>query len=79
MYIDSLKTVNGEEVSQKWRGEWGMFFFENMNARDRRRLFSEINKYGMEQAVPVTCPQCGKHWKARVNTANFFESALRSE
>ena len=79
MYIDSLKMVNGEEVSKKWKSEWGMFLFENMSSKDRKKVFAEVNRYGLEQAVPLTCKNCGKEWKARVNTANFFESALQSE
>lgn len=79
MYVDSLVMVNGEEVSGKWRGEWGMFVFENMDSRDRKRLFAEVSKYGIDQRIPVVCTKCGKSWKARVNTSNFFESALLSE
>ncbi|MBD3277829.1 MAG: hypothetical protein GF388_05985 [Candidatus Aegiribacteria sp.] len=81
-YIDSLIEVNGEAVTQKFKGEWGMFLFSNMSTRknsDRHLLNKAMQEYGLDSRIKKVCPKCDKEWNAEVSTANFFEYALRSE
>jgi len=80
IYIEATRKVNGEEVSAKWRGEYGMFTFEKMKVGPGGlgKIGREMERYGMKDTIPKTCPSCGKKWEAEVNTSNFFASALPS-
>lgn len=80
-YVDSLLQINGEEVDQKTRAQWGMYIFENLRTGKQGPLAQvgrEMRRYGMDQTIQKTCPSCGKVWWADVDTSNFFGSALRS-
>lgn len=80
IYIEATRRVNGEEISARWRGEYGMFTFEKMKVGPGGlgEFGREMMHYGMKSTIPKTCPSCGKRWEAEVNTSNFFASALPS-
>lgn len=78
IYAEALKTVNGREVDKRWKSQFGTLMFERMSSfQDMRRIGDEVQRYGLDQRVEKHCPQCGKVWKADVDTSNFFASALR--
>lgn len=80
-YVDSLKQINGEEIDQKTRSQWGMYIFENLRAGKHgplAQISENVRRYGMENSIQKTCPNCGKVWQAPVDTSNFFGSALQS-
>lgn len=81
-YVDSLRSVNGEEITSKFRGEWGMYLFENLSivrGGDLERLSEEVRRYGYDTTLEKHCAECGKRWRAPVDTSNFFASGLLSQ
>jgi len=77
-YIDSLISLDDEEVSQKERSEMGMKLFEKIKSKtDKNQLNEAISGYGIDNRVDKLCGGCGHSWKAEVNTSSFFDSALQ--
>lgn len=78
LYKNCLITANAEHVDSKFRAEWGVYIFENLNQSDMRSIYEPIKKYGLQSTVEKRCYECGKVWEATVNTSNFFVSGLAS-
>jgi len=79
LYANALTKINNEKIENRWRNNYGYYFLENMPnmKKDFGSLMDRINQYGVIPFVEKTCLDCGKVWKQRVNTSNFFDSALR--
>lgn len=74
VYVESLKTVNGEIIDGKFRNEFGMLILGGIRSikKDLGKLADEINKFGISKSVKKTCRRCGKEWEISPNTSNFF-------
>ena len=79
MFVNALTEINGTPADNKWKNAVGMVFFEGIKdvRHDIGNITKEINSYGVIPEIDKICKQCGKHWKAVVNTSNFFGSALK--
>jgi DNA-directed RNA polymerase subunit RPC12/RpoP len=78
LYKNCLVKKNGDPIDAKFRAEWGIYIFEQMDIRDLRALYAPIQKYGIQSTVEKRCMDCGKVWEAPINTTNFFVSGLQS-
>jgi DNA-directed RNA polymerase subunit RPC12/RpoP len=80
MYVEALLKVNGNDIDNKYRNNYGMFIFENIKdaRKDLGKLNDEINKYGIDLRLKKNCNSCGKEFTAFLNTQNFFANALMS-
>lgn len=78
MYAEAIKSINGQPVDQRWINSYGLPLFEGMKdvRSDIGTITEKIRQYGIQTTVPKKCRSCGKEWRASVNTANFFASAL---
>jgi len=74
MYVEALKTVNGEVIDSKFRNEFGLLIFGNIRSikKDLGKLADEINRFGLSRSARKTCRRCGKEWEVNPNTSNFF-------
>lgn len=74
IYVESLKKVNDKEIDNKFRNSFGMLVFGKIREirKDLGGLSRGINRFGLDTAVEKTCRNCGKVWKAHINTSNFF-------
>lgn len=80
IYAEALVTVNEQPITDPWRNNWGMHIMLNASMKhDIKRIAHEVNKYGVDPRIDKVCPNCGKEYKAQVNTSNFFVSALQSD
>lgn len=80
MFAQALVSVNGEPVDNRFKNAVGTLLFEGIKdvLEDlTKKIIRPINKCGVIPEIPKFCPNCGKEWKAQVNTSNFFASALR--
>lgn len=77
IYINSLVTVNGEPVDKKWKATWGKVLFDNLLSADLKPISDALQKYGLDKMVERNCYDCGKVWRAPINTSNFFVSGLQ--
>lgn len=78
IFNESIVKVNGIEIDNKWKNRYGMYVFEHMKKKDMRNISNKLSEYGMSSEVNKHCIKCGKDYKATINTANFFVSALQS-
>jgi hypothetical protein len=78
IYVDAALEVNGEKVLPKWRGEYGMLTFRELQGQTIRALNEAVQRYGITPRLRKRCAACGKEWEAEVRTSNFFASGLRS-
>lgn len=78
LYIESLIKVNGKEVDNKYKSNFGMLIFNNIKnvKTDLGSLNTEMSKYGLDPRVEKHCKECDKIWMVPVNTSNFFVSGL---
>ena len=79
IYANALKAVNGEDIDNKYRNMIGVSIFENINdlANDFKAISDANSMYGIDPSIEKNCPECGKVWRPKLNTSNFFVSALR--
>jgi len=74
IYVEALVEVNGKEIDNQWRNNYGIMAFERMDIdTDLMEISKLVNQYGMDKRVPKVCPNCGKEWRAVLNTSNFFD------
>lgn len=78
IYANAITEINGQSVNDKWKKAHGMNLFERMPVPALSSIGNDVSKYGLSSTIEKTCRKCGKTWQARVNTSNFFESALRA-
>ena len=78
IYAEAMERVNGEEKPDAWKANFGMYVLQNVSVKDIHKIGREVGKYGVDNRVEKICPECSKVFKAEVNTANFFASALQS-
>lgn len=74
IYVEALQKVNNSEVDQSWKNKFGMIMFENIGEvkEDLVGLTKKVMQYGIDRRVEKSCLDCGKIWKAMINTSNFF-------
>lgn len=78
MFNEALVQINGKEASKQFKSRYGMMLFEKMDIKkDINQITAALTQYGMDTDVRKICPECGKEWRATVNTANFFVSGLQ--
>jgi hypothetical protein len=77
MFTEALVSINGEEVSQAERAQFGMMIFEKMKAgHDTREINRQTTQYGISGRVKKVC-RCGRRFDATIETRSFFAFALR--
>ena len=78
-YVQALTAINGNNVDAKWKNRYGMALFNGIHSLrgDLLVIGREMEKYGLSTKVDKTCTDCGKEYRAQVNTSGFFESVLR--
>jgi hypothetical protein len=79
IYSQATVAVNGQDVDDKWRGQWGSTVFERMDAGDLSEISRESSRYGLNETLPKRCPECSKEWDAPVDVSGFFADGLRGE
>ena len=77
MFVNALIEADGDIVDNKFRSNFGMLLFERMNRRDLYSVINKVKSVGMNPERKKHCNECGKDFKATVNTTSFFVSALR--
>jgi hypothetical protein len=76
IYVEAMIEIDGQPADKQFKEKYGMMLFERIkDVNDLGKISKEVHKYGIARRVDKHCPQCGKDWKAGVNTSNFFESA----
>lgn len=77
IFTESLKRINGIDVDAKWKRRNGVYLFKNLKdiKTDLIGLSNKISEYGIETKVTKQCHNCGKEFRATVNTSNFFDFA----
>ena len=80
IYAESIYKINGNEVDNKWRRNFGLLFLNKIRnlKGDLMEIFSKGKAFGLDPTVKKNCNNCGKEWPEQVNPMNFFASALRS-
>jgi len=74
IYVESLVEINGQDVDNKWKNNYGLLMFERADIdTDIVEISREVNKYGMDKRVEKHCPKCEKVWRQIINTSNFFD------
>lgn len=78
-YARAITHINGIEVDNKWRAQWGVHLFEQILEvkKDLKRVSDWILSVGLQTKVTRTCPSCGKEWQAYLDVTNFFVSGLQ--
>lgn len=79
IYVEALKRVNGYDIDNKYKNMYGISIFLNISdiKTDLVAITSLVNKYGIDKRVDKSCNNCGKQFKAIINTSNFFDSGLQ--
>ena len=80
IYAESIVTVNEDAagVADAWRANYGMYIMTRLSPRkDVKQIATSVSSFGIDARVFKTCPNCGKQFYGRVNTSNFFGSALQ--
>jgi len=79
IYANALKSINGQDVDKKYINMVGTAIFENIEnlENDFKEISYKNSLYGIDTRVEKQCPECSKVWQPKVNTSNFFASALR--
>jgi len=76
VYVQCITNLNGAEFTREEKKLYGNKIIEKMNPRDLNYFAKEILQYGIQSDIDKVCTKCGKKWKAKINTLNFFVSAL---
>lgn len=76
VYAEALRSVNGREVADKWRGEWALQVINRMDPEDLRAVAEATHKYGLVRTIPLRCSKCKRTWDGEVDTSGFFSSGL---
>ncbi len=77
IYAEALEKIGDEIVDTPFRNLWAMYIFEKMDIDSLNEIGSIVSQYGMDNTVQKSCGECGKKWKAELDTSNFFVSGLR--
>jgi transcription elongation factor Elf1 len=77
VYVSCITKLNGEEITREDRNKYGNKIIEKLDPRDMNYFAKQILEYGMNTYVTKVCNHCGKEWKTKINTSNFFVSALQ--
>lgn len=77
IYAEALEKIGDEEVDAPYRNLWAMFIFEKMDIDSLNEIGAIVSQYGMDNTVQKVCGECGKKWRAELDTSNFFVSGLR--
>lgn len=79
IYAQCIKSINDEPVDTKYRNMFGYMIIENIEdlENDFRAISFENSQYGLDPTIEKTCPECNEVWRPKINTSNFFVSALR--
>lgn len=77
VYVSCITHLNGNEIEREEKKLYGTKIIEKMNPHDLNYFAKEILKYGMQSDIEKVCIKCGKEWKTKINTLNFFVSALQ--
>lgn len=78
IYASAIQGINGDEVDQKFRSQWGTWLFERMYSTDIEQVSEVMAGLGMKKTMARECRRCGKKWKEPINIAGFFASGLRA-
>lgn len=79
IYTEAVKAVNGQEVQNSWKTNYGPLVIGNLPFKSGMKKISlKMSEFGVDHRVDKVCPKCGKEFKAEINTSNFFVSALES-
>ncbi len=78
IYVEAIELINGEAKPDAWKANFGLLTIQHVSIKDIRKIGNEVRRYGVDEHIEKTCSECGKVFRARVNTANFFVSALQS-
>ena len=80
VFLEATTHINGVDITSKWKSHLGMRLFENLNPKkDIKPMGLPLSIYGRNNQVEKVCPSCDKHFKATVDTSNFFVSGLQQE
>ena len=79
IYTNAIQKINGEEVDNSWRRNFGLKLFEGIQEvkEDIGKISDHINSFGVDPRLEKICKECGKVWYPFINTPNFFDSALQ--
>jgi predicted Zn-ribbon and HTH transcriptional regulator len=77
IYMQALRAVNGAEATDEYRRAVGTHLIRRMSYDDLQRIADAVDRVGLSSTIEKRCRSCGKQFHAQVNTASFFESALR--
>ena len=77
IYIQALKSVNDQEIDNRYKNNFGSFIFESIGSEDIKQIGDLVDQFGLETGIKKVCTACGKEWVVNINTSNFFVSALR--
>jgi predicted RNA-binding Zn-ribbon protein involved in translation (DUF1610 family) len=73
IYVESLVEINGQEIDNRFKNNFGVLMFDNCDLDiDIVEISKLVNQYGMDKRIERNCPECGKIWKSILNTSNFF-------
>lgn len=77
IFVESLIGRDGIPVDAQWRNLYGLLTMKRLKASQIRQIKEKLQAYRIETEVEKSCHHCGQEFKARLNTAGFFASALR--
>jgi hypothetical protein len=79
IYTEALKKINNTNIDSKWKNRNGKYLFDNLKnfKKDFVNITNKVNEYGLDKRLEKTCKNCGKVFKAVVNTSNFFDFDLQ--
>ena len=75
---NAITHINGEEVEQKWRNEWGMVVLSNIEdvIADINAVSRKFDEFGIKNAKTKYCPSCGEQWEQAIDITSFFYYGL---
>lgn len=77
VYVNCITKMNNTEFTREQKNRYGTKIIDNMSIRNLNHFADEIVKFGMATVIDQVCLKCGKKWKVRLNTSNFFALALQ--
>ena len=77
IYGEALVEVNETEVDAQYRNRFSTMITERLSIQDLRVLEAGTSAWGLQTQIQKICRKCGKVWSAPIDTASFFEYALR--
>lgn len=74
---NAIVKLNDIEVTKQLRDRYMGTLLKRMAISDFKNLNEKLNKFGLQELIVKTCPECDKVFKVPLNTANFFALSLQ--